>query len=123
VGPHLPDSSHYAKSEPHPCPPSRQTANADDEHSESRNDKGSVTSSNATLAVVTPYPSWQLQYFGCTNCPQAAPNADPMGLDRTIGSNKSLASTRPTRHLLLLCAFAFAVRARKRTCVFISSHY
>jgi hypothetical protein len=43
------------------------------------NDKGSVTSSTATLTVVTPYQDWQLHYFGCTNCPQAGPNADPTG--------------------------------------------
>jgi len=43
------------------------------------NDKGSVTSSNATLIIVTSYQSWQLEHFGCTNCPQADPNADPTG--------------------------------------------
>jgi len=43
------------------------------------NDHGSVTSSIATLTIVAPYPSWQLQYFGCTNCSQAASNADPAG--------------------------------------------
>ncbi|HTA28939.1 MAG TPA: immunoglobulin domain-containing protein, partial [Candidatus Cybelea sp.] len=43
------------------------------------NDHGAVNGSNATLTVVTSYQSWQLQYFGCTNCPQADPNADPAG--------------------------------------------
>jgi len=31
------------------------------------------------VPAVTPYPSWQLYYFGCTNCPQAATNADASG--------------------------------------------
>ena len=59
------------------------------------NDKGPVTSSNATLTIVMPYQSWQLEYFGCTNCPQAAPNADPTG----TGQNnwfKYVAGLNPT---------------------------
>jgi len=59
------------------------------------NDKGSVTSSNATLTAVMPYQSWQLQYFGCTNCPQADPNADASG---TAQNNwfKYVAGLNPT---------------------------
>jgi hypothetical protein len=72
------------------------------------NDKGSVTSSNALLAVVTSYQSWQLQYFGCTNCPQAAPNADPSGtgqnnwfkyvagLDPTNSASRFVMTAAPT---------------------------
>lgn len=59
------------------------------------NDKGLVTSSNAVLTIVTSYQTWQLQYFGCTNCPQAAPNADPDG----TGQNnwfKYIAGLNPT---------------------------
>ena len=59
------------------------------------NDHGSVTSSVASLVVVLPYPQWQLQYFGCTNCPQAASNADPTA----IGQNnwfKYVAGLNPT---------------------------
>jgi len=31
------------------------------------------------ITVLTPYQAWQLQYFGCTNCPQAQTNADADG--------------------------------------------
>lgn len=47
------------------------------------------------LSAVVSYTSWQLQYFGCTNCPQAATNADPSG----IGQNnwfKYIAGLNPT---------------------------
>jgi hypothetical protein len=33
----------------------------------------------ATLTVLTSFQAWQMQYFGCTDCPQAAPTADPDG--------------------------------------------
>jgi hypothetical protein len=38
---------------------------------------------------------WQLQYFGCTNCPQAQPGADPLGkgIDNT---NQFLVGLNPT---------------------------
>jgi hypothetical protein len=41
------------------------------------------------------YQSWQLLYFGCTNCPQADPSADPTG----TGQNnwfKYVADLNPT---------------------------
>lgn len=59
------------------------------------NDKGSVTSSPATLVLVLPYQNWQLQHFGCTNCPQASPDADTDG----TGQNnwfKYIAGLNPT---------------------------
>lgn len=41
---------------------------------------GSGTNTQANLiTVLDPFTAWQLQYFGCTNCPQALPNADPLG--------------------------------------------
>ena len=70
------------------------------------NDQGSIASSNATLTVVTSYQTWQLRYFGCTNCPQAAPNADPSG----TGQNNwfkyvaGLDSTDPTSRFVLTAA-------------------
>jgi hypothetical protein len=45
--------------------------------------------------VVPSYQTWQLQYFGCTNCPQAAPGADSDG----TGQNnwfKYIAGLNPT---------------------------
>src|SRR5205814_797068 len=48
------------------------------------NSVGSTNSAGATLTVNVPmntdaFASWQSQYFGCTNCAQAAPDADPFG--------------------------------------------
>ncbi len=59
------------------------------------NDKGSITSSNAVLVVTTSYQTWQLQYFGCTNCPQADPGAD---FDHSGQNNwfKYIAGLNPT---------------------------
>jgi hypothetical protein len=73
-----------------------------------RNDHGSVTSSIATLTVVMPYQSWQLQYFGCTNCPQAASNADSVG----TGQNnwfKYVAGLNPTNPASRFAVTAAAV--------------
>src|SRR5208282_4171864 len=40
-----------------------------------------ATSGSAMLTIPPPsgFQAWQLLYFGCTNCPLAAPNADPYG--------------------------------------------
>jgi pectate lyase len=48
------------------------------------NSVGSTNSAGATLTIsgttnTDAFSSWQSQYFGCTNCPQAAPGADPFG--------------------------------------------
>ena len=42
-----------------------------------------------------PFAAWQLQYFGCTNCPQAAANADPLGKGMS-NTNQFLAGLNPT---------------------------
>ncbi len=34
---------------------------------------------SATVSLTDPFACWQLQYFGCTNCPQADAAADPDG--------------------------------------------
>jgi polygalacturonase len=47
------------------------------------------------LAVLTIFEGWQLQYFGCTNCPQATGNADSDG-DGQSNTNEFLAGTNPT---------------------------
>jgi hypothetical protein len=43
----------------------------------------------------SPFESWQSQYFGCTNCPQAAANADPDG-DGLNNLAEFQAGTNPT---------------------------
>jgi hypothetical protein len=46
------------------------------------NSAGTATSAYATLgfaSAATPFQTWQSQYFGCTNCPQADAAADPDG--------------------------------------------
>jgi hypothetical protein len=53
--------------------------------------------SNALVAPppVTAFQQWQMQYFGCTNCPQAAPDADPLGKGMS-NTNQFLAGLNPT---------------------------
>ncbi len=45
--------------------------------------------------ALTAWEQWQLQYFGCTNCPQAAADADFDG-DGMSNTNEFLAGTVPT---------------------------
>ena len=63
------------------------------------NSVGSTNSDVATLTVNVPatdaFTSWQSQYFGCTNCPQAAPDADPFGKGMS-NTNQFLAGINPT---------------------------
>jgi PKD repeat protein/endonuclease/exonuclease/phosphatase family metal-dependent hydrolase len=47
------------------------------------------------INVLTTFQSWQLQYFGCTNCPQAEPDADPLGKGIS-NTNQFLAGLNPT---------------------------
>ncbi len=47
------------------------------------------------LVVLTQFAAWQLQYFGCTNCPNAAPAADPYGKGMS-NTNQFLAGLNPT---------------------------
>jgi hypothetical protein len=50
---------------------------------------------STTVTLTDPFPCWQLQYFGCTNCPQAAATADPDG-DGQNNLAEFLAGTIPT---------------------------
>ncbi|MGD0651796.1 MAG: endonuclease/exonuclease/phosphatase family protein [Verrucomicrobiia bacterium] len=56
---------------------------------------GVSISRGVTLTVLTQFQSWQLQYFACTNCPQADPSADPDG-DGFANLQEFLAGTIPT---------------------------
>jgi PKD repeat protein/endonuclease/exonuclease/phosphatase family metal-dependent hydrolase len=47
------------------------------------------------ISAWTPFQSWQLQYFGCTNCPQAQAGADPLGKGMS-NTNQFLAGLNPT---------------------------
>ena len=47
------------------------------------------------ITALTPFQAWQLQYFNCTNCPQAAPDADPLGKGMS-NTNQFLAGLNPT---------------------------
>jgi fibronectin-binding autotransporter adhesin len=44
---------------------------------------------------LTPFQQWQMQYFGCTNCPEAAATADPDG-DGQNNLAEFLSGTNPT---------------------------
>jgi PKD repeat protein len=57
------------------------------------------------ITILTPFQAWQLQYFGCTNCPQAQTNADS---DSTGQNNffKYVAGLNPTNPAAI---FAFQV--------------
>ena len=48
-----------------------------------------------TAIALTPYQAWQLQYFGCTNCPQAQPTADADGTGQD-NAFKFVAGLNPT---------------------------
>jgi autotransporter-associated beta strand protein len=47
------------------------------------------------ITVLDPFAAWQLQYFGCTNCAQAAGDADPLGKGMS-NTNQFLAGLNPT---------------------------
>jgi hypothetical protein len=47
------------------------------------------------ITVLTAFQAWQQQYFGCTGCPQAAPDADPFGKGMS-NTNQFLAGLDPT---------------------------
>ncbi len=56
---------------------------------------------SATVSFTDPFPCWQLQYFGCTNCPQADAAADPDG-DGQNNLAEFLAGTDPTNSASVL---------------------
>ena len=47
------------------------------------------------ISVYDPFMWWQLQYFGCTNCPQAQAGADPFGKGIS-NTNQFLLGLNPT---------------------------
>jgi PKD repeat protein len=64
------------------------------------NPSGATTNMQSNLITVTgvdPYTSWASNYFGCTNCPQAAATADPDG-DGQNNLAEYLAGTDPTNN-------------------------
>ena len=62
-------------------------------------DTNSITADQAFSLTINPpltaYQIWQLLYFGCTNCSQAAPDADPLGKGMS-NTNQFLAGLNPT---------------------------
>ena len=61
----------------------------------SNSDGTSVLVSNNLITAYTAFQAWQLQYFGCMACPQADPNADPLGKGMS-NTNQFLAGLNPT---------------------------
>jgi PKD repeat protein len=51
--------------------------------------------SNNLITVLSAFQAWQNQYFGCTNCAQAQPDADPLGKGIS-NTNQFLAGLNPT---------------------------
>jgi PKD repeat protein len=51
--------------------------------------------SNNVITVLSAFQAWQLQYFGCTNCPQAQAGADPYGKGIS-NTNQFLLGLNPT---------------------------
>jgi T5SS/PEP-CTERM-associated repeat protein len=62
---------------------------------------------SATVTLTDPFTCWQLQYFGCTNCPQAAATADPDG-DGQNNLAEYLAGTDPTNNASVLAIVSVA---------------
>ena len=63
--------------------------------------------SNNLITVITALQAWQLHYFGCTNCPQAQPNADPFGTGLS-NTNKLLLGFNPTNPAAYLHVISIA---------------
>jgi hypothetical protein len=55
----------------------------------------STNSTEASAYVLSPLEQWQMNYFGCTNCAQAAPDADPLGKGIS-NTNQFLLGLNPT---------------------------
>ena len=51
--------------------------------------------SNNLITVLTAFQAWQSNYFGCTGCPQAQPDADPLGKGIS-NTNQFLLGLNPT---------------------------
>jgi PKD repeat protein len=54
-----------------------------------------TSTQNGLITVLTPFQAWQLQYFGCTACPQAQPDADYDGTGQN-NEFKYVAGLNPT---------------------------
>jgi autotransporter-associated beta strand protein len=54
-----------------------------------------MNGSASLIFAIGPFQCWQLQYFGCTDCPQAAGDADPDG-DGVSNTNEFLSGFNPT---------------------------
>jgi PKD repeat protein len=68
---------------------------------------GSNTVANLVRVFSTPLQAWQWQYFGCTNCAQAQPDADPSGTGMS-NTNKFLAGFNPTNSAAYLHIISIA---------------
>src|SRR5579862_1912988 len=70
---------------------------------------GSSTDTVANLiSAYDPFAWWQLSFFGCTNCAQAQPDADPYGSGMS-NTNKFLASFNPTNAAAYVHVISIAV--------------
>jgi hypothetical protein len=58
-------------------------------------------SATVTVIPLTPFQEWQLQHFGCTDCPQADAAADPDG-DGQNNMAEFLSGTNPTNGISVL---------------------
>jgi autotransporter-associated beta strand protein len=65
------------------------------------------TPTQVNLVVLTPFQQWQINYFGSTNNPAGAADADPDG-DGMSNTNEFLAGTNPTNSLSALRIIAVA---------------
>jgi sugar lactone lactonase YvrE len=76
-------------------------------------DTNSVTADKAFSLTINPaltaWQVWQFQYFGCTNCSNAAPDADPLGKGMS-NTNQFLAGLNPTN-----AASVFRITSAVRT--------
>ncbi len=61
----------------------------------SNSDGISTLVSNNLITAMDPYTWWASNYFGCATCPQAQPNADPLGKGMS-NTNQFLAGVNPT---------------------------
>jgi PKD repeat protein len=58
---------------------------------------GIISTNTQAIGVLTPFAQWQMDYFGCTVCPEALASADPDG-DGMSNTNEFLAGFNPTNN-------------------------
>jgi hypothetical protein len=74
-------------------------------NSDATSGNNTISASGTGTTAPTEFQQWQMLYFSCTNCPQAAAAADPDG-DGMSNTNEFLAGTVPTNSAIVFRVIA-----------------